>query len=223
MTSVNSVRTPESSDFTFNPECRFCTLPEPWRIIYETSNFVAQMGLGPLAEGYVVLLTRAHFPCIGALSGELLEEFLRVLRLIQRSQHQVYRQSLFFEHGRSGACVPEGNGEDLCYHAHLHLLPSTVDLADLVAADFALEYVEEWNDIAGMYQMDTTPYILVQSHDRIGFFRSADRIPRRYLRTKLATALGEAALADWAAFPSYDVVRDGYSRLGPMLKLAEFQ
>ena len=121
MTSVSRVDA-GGGNFISSLECRFCMLPDPWRIIHETSNFVVQMGLGPLAEGYVVLLTRTHVPCIAALSDSQLGEFLSVLRLVQWAQHRVYQGSLFFEHGRSGACLPEGNGDDLCYHAHLHLL-----------------------------------------------------------------------------------------------------
>lgn len=217
---MTSVKIQEYRDPSFNPECRFCTLPEPWRIVHESPNFVAQMGLGPLAEGYVLILTRAHLSCISALRAGLLDEFLDVLRLIQKAQREAYGHSLFFEHGRSGSCVPEGHGEDLCYHAHLHVIPASVDLASLVSADFQLERLKGWDEVTRSYQRDELPYILMQDGASISVVRTADGIPRRYLRTKLATALGEPVLADWAAFPSYAVVRDGRNRMQAVLNSA---
>jgi hypothetical protein len=144
---------------------------------------------------------------------DLLGEFLNILNAIQRAQRKAYQCSLFFEHGRSGACMPEGQGEDLCYHAHLHLIPSEVALAQLVAVDFELEMFSTWADVIRSYQKYQLPYILIQSGNQIGVARTPNRIPKRYLRTKLATALGEPVLADWVAFPSYAIVRDGCSRL----------
>lgn len=206
---------------SFNVECRFCTLPEAWRIVHESPNFVVQMGLGPLAEGYVLILTRAHFSCFSAIDTDLLAEFLRLLDLVQRAQRQEYQCSLFFEHGRSGACLPEGQGEDLCYHAHLHLIPSEVQLARLVSADFELETFRSWREVIASYQRDQLPYILIQDGAHICVARTPDRIPKRYLRTKLAAALDEAALADWVAFPSYTAVRSGWRRLRAALDSVE--
>jgi len=209
------------SNSLFNAECRFCTLPETWRIVHESPNFVVQMGLGPLVEGYVLILTRAHFSCFAALDTDLLTEFLHLLDLVQRAQRKAYQCSLFFEHGRSGACLPEGQGEDLCYHAHLHLIPSEVQLAQLVSADFKLELFRSWREVISSYQRDQLPYILTQDGADIRVARTPDRIPKRYLRTKLATALGEPALADWVAFPSYTIVRSGWSRMRAALDSAE--
>lgn len=217
---MSNFKTQEHRGPSFNAECNFCTLPESWRIVHESPNFVTQMGLGPLVEGYALILTRAHFSCISDLDADLLDEFRYVLQLMQNAQREVYHHSLFFEHGRSGACVPEGQGEDLCYHAHLHLLPSEIDLARLVSADFALERLHDWDEVTRSYQQDHLPYILIQDGAYIRVARTPDGIPKRYLRTKLATALGESALADWAAFPSYSVVRDGWNRLHAVLSPA---
>lgn len=219
---MNSCRNEENRNNSFNAECRFCTLPESWRIIRESPNFVTQMGLGPLMEGYALILTRTHLSCFSELDRDQLDEFLQTLELIQRAQRKAYQHSLFFEHGRSGSCVPEGQGEDLCYHAHLHLIPSEIELARLVAADFELEQLNDWDEVTRAYQRDMRPYILIQNGRRINVARTVTGIPKRYLRTKIAVALGEPDLADWAAFPSYTVVSEGRRRLREVLNSVEF-
>lgn len=197
----------------FRPECRFCSLPEPWRIIHESPNFLVQMGLGPLVEGYALILARKHISCFAELDGTLLREFLDLLTLVQQAQCRIYRHSLYFEHGRSGACLPEGQGEDLCYHAHFHLIPSDVPLAELVSKDFELSRFNDWYALATRYREDPVPYILVQHGGQIAVAWTPDKLPKRYLRTTLASALGEPVLADWVAFPSYSLVRAGRDRL----------
>lgn len=202
---------------TYNSECRFCVLPERWRVVHETRNFVVQAGLGPLSEGYVLVLTRTHLPCFAALDETQLPEFEQVLRLVQRTQIDAYGSSLYFEHGRSGACLPEGFGEDLCYHAHLHLMPTKIDLASLVDADYDVDLFDSWLDVLRFYDKNPVPYVLAQRGDQTSVARTPPSLPKRYLRTKLATAMGAPELADWVAFPSYDVVRRSRNSLAKAL------
>lgn len=192
----------------FNGECRFCVLPERWRVVHETANFVVQAGLGPLAVGYVLILTRTHVPCFGALEDARLPEFERLLSIVRDAQTRLFGSSLYFEHGRSGACLPEGHGEDLCYHAHLHLLPTEFDLGSMIAADHEVAVFASWAEVVKAVQANPEPYVLSQRGDDIYLAWTPARLPRRYLRTKLATALGRPELADWVAFPSYPIVRE---------------
>lgn len=199
-----------------DPECRFCVRPEPWRVVHESADFVVQAGLGPLWEGYALVLSRTHVSCCAALDDALLPQFLDVVALVQDAQRALYGGSTFFEHGRSGSCVPEGHGEDLCFHAHLHLAPVDVDLAGLVARDHPTTAYDGWPGVLAAYRAAGEPYVLAQRLPPgagIDVAHAPRALPKRYLRTVLATQLGEPHLADWAAFPSYDVVEAGVRRL----------
>jgi hypothetical protein len=89
--------------------CRFCFLPEPWRVIWSTPNFNVQMGLGPLTEGYALILSKSHYSCCADLPPALADEFEGLIRLARAAQINLYGRSVFFEHGRSGACLPPGS------------------------------------------------------------------------------------------------------------------
>lgn len=62
--------------------CRFCFLPEPWRIIWSTPNFNVQMGLGPLAEGYALILSKYHYACCAELPVAYGDEFDELVRMV---------------------------------------------------------------------------------------------------------------------------------------------
>jgi diadenosine tetraphosphate (Ap4A) HIT family hydrolase len=193
--------------------CRFCYPPEPWRIIFSSLHFRVIMGLGPLAEGYALVISNEHHSCCAALPGEQFDEFGEVISMVRSAQVGLYGSSLAFEHGRSGACLPPGHGEDFCYHAHLHLTPSGVDLATAVADDHALEYLPDWPAVMRRFEEDYDPYILVQDGDGYCYASTPEKLVPRYLRTKLAAMLGTPWLSDWVAFPSYPVIRRGLDRM----------
>jgi diadenosine tetraphosphate (Ap4A) HIT family hydrolase len=191
-------------------------------VILETANFVAIAGLGPLAEGYVLVVTRVHVSCIAAAPTAWGDELEELRRTIATAQRGVYGASFFFEHGRSGACLPEGEGEDHCYHAHLHLVASAVDLPAAVSQDHRLVPLRDWQHLIDHYAQDPLPYIMVErANGGIGYVPTPKKLPRHYLRTKTAELLGVPELADCMAFPRLDVVERGRSRLSAVIAGAE--
>jgi diadenosine tetraphosphate (Ap4A) HIT family hydrolase len=198
---------------SLNRDCRFCMLPEPWRVIAETGNYRVLMGLGPLTPGYALIISKTHLSCTGAIPHEQLGEFMGLVDALSEAQIDLYGASLFFEHGRSGSCVREGGGEDLCFHAHLHLLPTHVNLARLVGVTLELNRVPSWLDVLRAYEEREQPYLLAQDGNEIVLATPFSGLPPRYLRTLLARELGTESLSDWVAFPSYQIIRDELPRL----------
>lgn len=208
-----------SQDYlSYVPGCRFCFRPEPWRVIHNSTNFVVQMGLGPLAAGYALLLARSHYSCCAAIPRSQLPEFIELVLAVQSAQRSLYRSSLVFEHGRSGACLPPGHGEDLCYHAHLHLLPTAFDLAAEVNKAYPMLTLPDWGSVLSEYAADCEPYLLMQKPGGFGYVSAPEGLPKRYLRRVLARNLGEPLLEDWVAFPSYDLVEQGRAQMAPALE-----
>lgn len=199
--------------------CRFCTLPEPERIALETPNFVVLMGLGPIAIGYCIIITRNHYASYAELPDKDLPEFVQVVEAVQKTQRKVFGASLLFEHGRNGGCLPHGRDDDLCYHAHMHLLPAAANLASAVRADYSFKVLPSLKDLSQMVCRDT--YLLVQDGNDLNCTVNPQALPPRYLRTKAAEqVLHDAALADWQAFPSYDMIFKGKAAIQTELLLA---
>jgi len=200
-------------------KCRFCMLPEPWRIALQTSNFVVLMGLGPIVIGYCIIITKKHYASYAELPDRHLPEFLELVETVQETQRKVFGASVLFEHGRNGGCMPYGRDDKLCYHAHMHLLPTNANLAGAVSADYSLEVLPSWTHLSRTAQRNS--YLLVQDGHYLNCTVNPQALPARYLRTKVAEqVLADATLADWQAFPSYDLIREGKEALAPELVLA---
>ena len=73
--------------------CRFCYPPEPWRVISSTPHFNVQMGLGPLAEGYALILSRLHYSCCAEVPESQAVEFENLVRIVRQAQINLYGAS----------------------------------------------------------------------------------------------------------------------------------
>ena len=200
------------------PDCKFCYPPEPWRIIWSTRDFNIQMSLGPLAEGHALIISKAHFSCCAELPAPLAAEFDYLTSMVKAAQVNLYGESLMFEHGRSGSCVPPGHGDDHCYHAHLHLAPLTVNLADSISSDFPAATLHGWAAVRERYMNSGQPYVLAASDGGIVYAETPDKIRSRYLRRIAAAELGEPEFEDWVAFPRYAVIRASLDKMTVELK-----
>ncbi|GAA4412062.1 hypothetical protein GCM10023148_05290 [Actinokineospora soli] len=174
--------------------------------------------LGPMVSGYTLLLTKQHHSCCAAIPEDQLPEFTRLVDAIRSAQVTTYGSSLSFEHGRTGSCVTTGHGDDACFHAHLHFVPTSADLATEVRKDYPLHPLPDWSALLKTYSLDGAPYLLVQNGEELEYVAAPDRLPRQYLRTTLARLLGMSPLEDWMAFPSYDLVRTSVAEMSEALR-----
>lgn len=113
--------------------CRICydllyqdaaqTWNEP---LFKTQNFVVLPSLGALVEGWLLLIPKEHFICMGALPDSIVDEMQEIKQTICSTLLKSYGQVCVFEHGPSKAKLSVGCGVD---HAHLHIVPLEFDLA----------------------------------------------------------------------------------------------
>ena len=50
----------EDLKFQIESGCRFCNPPEKERILMETDNFYVMVSLGPIVEGYLLIVAKKH-------------------------------------------------------------------------------------------------------------------------------------------------------------------
>ena len=209
----------QRADHDLSVGCRFCFPPEPERIAYESPNFRVLMGLGPFVEGYALVISRTHLSCCAELDQRSVREFCEVVSLVRRAQENVFGASMAFEHGRSGACVPPGSGYDLCYHAHLHLVPASIDLAQAVRLDYDFNVLPSFTVLRRRYRNSPVPYIAFELPlGGIGFLSDPPLLPARYLRRKIADVIGDKELDDWEIFPNYSRIHAGLAKISPEIK-----
>lgn len=179
------------------------------------------LSLGPIAEGYTLIITRQHIECCAALPAMYLSEFLAILKAVSSVQNRLYGASIYYEHGRTGSCLPDARGEPHCHHAHLHCVPVAYEMRREVEHDYPTETLPGWSELLERYERSPQPYLLVEDEGRPSIAVVPERIPRQYLRTLAAKHVGEEHLADWGAFQGWErISRAKETMTSPLIEAA---
>lgn len=170
--------------------------------LFESPNFVALPSLGALVEGWLLLVPKNHFICMGALPDSVAAEMQEMKHILCSALQQIYRQVCVFEHGPSKPNCSVGCGVD---HAHLHVLPVTFDLASAVAP-FLPENVH-WSE-AGMEECRAAfrrgeDYLYFEQPIGEGRIATHKGFESQLFRRAIATHIGAPNQFNWREFPQF--------------------
>ena len=106
---------PGQSTVAYNMGCKFVDM-----IIYESPNFVVVPGLGPLAPGYLMIMTKDHYLSLAQIPKELFDEYYQIEKDIESILTAMYGKGVaFYEHGTGpGGAV----GLKSIVHMHIHVM-----------------------------------------------------------------------------------------------------
>jgi ATP adenylyltransferase len=190
--------------------CFFCN-PDKDRVLYTSEHFYVLLGLGPIVEGYAILVARQHVRSMFDLPKELRDAYAAEKRRLKDLIARVYGPSIVTEHGRVLACtVEDEEAHDLlCYHAHQLFFPVNIDLSQLVN-EGPFEKIEfpgkSLFDIDSSQLQDDEEYLLFEnSEDEVFIHKVRGKCPRQYMRYLVARSQGQPELASWQRYP--DVLR----------------
>jgi len=92
-------------------------------ILWESENFFVKVGVGILAPGHVMMVSKNHLSCFGELPKNLFKEFSNFKEELFNSIKSNFSEPLIYEQGAYGQSVE---------HAHLHILPMKTDYFNLI-------------------------------------------------------------------------------------------
>ncbi|MFF5273701.1 HIT family protein [Streptomyces sp. NPDC000133] len=191
-----------------NPDVDDCTLQHhlhagQQRVVAANMYAAAVPTIGAFVPGYLLVVPTTHVLSLGQLSDDELEEVEDLAHHLADRLHQVYRRPILtFEYGLN---LPAGRRIS---HGHLHMLPSTADLGEWLAAR-APGY--EIASYAQVPRGTDTSYITVR--DQTGTLTCYpvpnDAFPRIRLREVVAQLDPqiEDAAWDWQAHPFPELIR----------------
>lgn len=184
--------------------CRLCfrdLRPEPWNEpLFESENFVVIPSLGALVEGWLLLLPRRHYICIGALPPSLVEEMDQLKQTAGSFVHDLYGSVCAFEHGPHKENRSVGCGVD---HAHLHLVPASFDLLSAVTPflpDKVIWRQGGLNDCRIAFG-ESRDYLYLEQPAGNGSIATHDQFTGQVFRQAIASELGVLAQYNWRDFP----------------------
>lgn len=196
--------------------CRFCLPPEKERIIYTTENFYVMVSLGPIVEGYLLIISKEHIGACLHLPVEYMEEFCSLKDRVYNILMEVYGACIFYEHGKLGSCVSEGEEHIHCFHAHLHCIPAKVDLNFIIEQEMTGQRYQSFSDCYGEMK-DVNKYLYVED-ESIMTYQPQGKLRRQYLRYKLAEAQGLTNRWDWVKNQNWPLIEQSITKLKPYFK-----
>lgn len=108
---------------TRDPNCIFCKIAAgqiPAAKILDDPHALALLDIGPLAQGHVLLIPKAHFVTLDEMPADLAAEMLRRLPALVRAVKTAL--------GADGVNVLQNNGKAAhqeVQHVHFHIIPRT--------------------------------------------------------------------------------------------------
>lgn len=196
------------------PSC--CRLGDEYfaknNILYESNNFfitpaVGQMGI----EGYLLLCSKKHYEGIGGIPAEFeaeLEEILKKTKQVIKAAYD--SEILVFEHGPRIGCHKGGGCLD---HAHLHLVPTVVDVRAFLVKIFKLEKIKNFGRLREVFSQKQSSYLFLETQDNMRYVAEVDfPLPPQYLRQVIAAGAGISAW-DWRLYPGRETFIRTLARL----------
>jgi diadenosine tetraphosphate (Ap4A) HIT family hydrolase len=189
--------------------CRLCSNnlihdpSEVWNVpLLESPNFIVLPSLGALVEGWLLLVPKEHFICMGELPRSLAAELQELKHRLCSALYQFYGHVCVFEHGPSQPNLRVGCGVD---HAHLHIVPLGFDLAS--AVNPLLPKDTFWSK-AGLQDCRDAfrrgdDYLYLEQSSGVGRIVTSRDFGSQLFRRAIATQIGASHFFNWREFPQY--------------------
>jgi ATP adenylyltransferase len=173
--------------------------------LFESANFIVVPSLGSLVEGWLLIVPKKHFICMGALPGELLRELGQVKTAVATMLSNQYGEICAFEHGPHSVNRQVGCGVD---HAHLHLVPLEFDLRS--AAESFMPSGVHWKpgDLESCRAVfgKGQDYLYIEQPLGRGRIAAHNEFGSQILRKAIAAHLGAPEQFNWRNYPCVEVV-----------------
>ncbi len=190
-------------------DCLFCSIQEMSNpsnpedeIIEESENFYAKAALGHFVFGYTLIITKEHFPSFAHLPEHQFPELEAFRDKIRDKLHNICQHGIsMMEHGAINRCQRAGSCID---HAHLHLMPLSVDLYPILSERFSFDELTSAGEVR-RFKDEQIPYLYYQREGLRGYgVKLSQDVPSQLLRRIACQALGQPELWDWRNRPLRD-------------------
>ena len=102
-------------------DCIFCKIAAgeiPSAKVYEDSEFLAFMDIGPVVKGHTLVIPKKHYDPITGTPPDVLQKLILIVQKVAKAQYEGL--------GADGINVSQANGKvagQIIPHIHFHLIP----------------------------------------------------------------------------------------------------
>jgi ATP adenylyltransferase len=199
-------------------ECLICEIlkrgpgERAWhdRVLYTHHEFSVIPGVGPQAEGYLLIVPSTHAHSSAELGVEAIGRLEQTMRDVSHVLNQAYGPCIFFEHGACGTRNLAGGCID---HVHIHALPTRADVMQVARERMRFSPLA---DLAQLSEWSGRPYVAVQDQAGELFVATGKALPGQFMRRMVAESLGKPDDWDYEAFRGEPVIQATIDKLEPL-------
>jgi ATP adenylyltransferase len=183
------------------PNCRFCCSTE--ETLHRDDHVFVVPSVGSLVEGWLLAVPQRHVVALVDLYPEERAQFAAVTTRFENVLRSRYGDIVLFEHGPAAEGRLAGCGVD---HAHMHLVPTGVDLlkgAAVVAPDLRFTRAQNLWDAEDAHNSGRD-YVFLRDQAGDSWLAAAEASPSQLFRRVLARAMNLAEW-DWKSDPRLDI------------------
>jgi ATP adenylyltransferase len=189
--------------------------------ILETRSFVVLPTVGPLVEGWLLIVPKIHVLSFARVARGEFSQLEAVLAKTVALVEEAYGPVAIFEHGAAASKSRVGCGVD---YAHLHVVPTTYNLlfdAQAIAPNIDWKAVDS---LAAIRCVSSDDYWFVQQnyYDRNSYLGrlSSGEPPSQLFRQVIANNLGRPSGYDWKQDSHEQLIAATVGRLARRIALA---
>jgi ATP adenylyltransferase len=174
----------------------------PWdEVLFDSPNFAVVPTVGAIVEGWLLIVTKQHALCMGAIDSRHYSELNSIKEFATKLIIEQYGSAVVFEHGPAKCGQTTGCGTD---HAHLHIVPVEQSLIDGIP-NVTLETFE-WERVHGIevtkqYFTSSIPYLYVEQPLGEPKISSASQAPSQLFRKVIANQNCCSTKSNWRDYP----------------------
>lgn len=176
------------------------------KILWESEDFVVVPTLGALIQGWILVIPKTPFICVGALTEPLREQLSNIKNYCAEIIEEQFGEAAIFEHGPAVAGDAVGCTVD---YAHLHILPARCHLIDSIPNISAKSPLwQSANDISATkeYFQSGISYLYVEQPVGKSMIANARDMPSQLFRRVVAHSVGLPEQFNWREHPMQENV-----------------
>ena len=161
--------------------------------IAETESLILLPDVNPIVPGHILIVTKKHMLGFAQAEKKIFEDFSKINDFLINFSSQYSNNYFFFEHGASKIIKNTGGCID---HAHIHFIPSAIDILPYIAPFSQKKVSLEPILMSSAFPENGVDYLFYQNMDGNGciILEPKKPLPRQFVRMIMAKEYG---LKEW--------------------------
>jgi diadenosine tetraphosphate (Ap4A) HIT family hydrolase len=178
-------------------------------VLFESRSIIVVAGLGAISAGYVLILPKSHYYCVGQMRKIEIQNLTLIKDQIKSVVQKIFGSAIMVEHGMNG----QNHAGGCIDHAHIHIVPSNQDFRPFFSEDLCEKKLSHLSDLQDLYR-NGSPYLFYEDNNGVlSAYPIEKKLPSQYFRRIWSGITGKPDQWDWELFPEYEKMAETISQM----------